>query len=419
MKTNIKLLALAASSVALIAATPAAAQMTAPFDPVNAIGSSGAAAAPWSAVRIGGPTGTPCNTGAPVQLSNAYSNGTLGGRHGGMSPDQPILAKNLSTAQFNNGVIVAPGGILMHPGPTGECSVARLTIPAGQGGVYRIVARYAGGYANGGVSNGDGVNGMVLHNGAQIGNVVDTRQGAGQIIQQRTLCPGDTVDFAVHMKTGMSYDSTLLSGTVSRIGDAQCGTVVTVPNDTLQGPSPCCAPWSELDILPSLRPVFTNAGSPYTMSYSTPAGISAQMSAYLNYIHAMDPSITTLTLTWQAIDVGTTPGMTGTTVGAPQTVTWTWTSTGVNVTGGGFWGSQQFQIGRWYRFMTTLSHNGTANSPFFGRDCLINSRAVNWGVAARMATPSTTNARGQVMRGQAVEFVEGRPIETGQIRIRD
>lgn len=444
MKTNTNLLAFAASTIALFVAAPAA-QAT-DFDPADAIGAGGAPTAPWSAVRISGGASARCRDQSTMaQLTNAYSNGSIAGRHGGLSPDQPIVAENLGAPFSANGITVPSGAVLMHPGPNNECSVLRLTIPTGDRGVYSINARYEGIDANAASNGGDWVTGMVLHNGVQIGSSVDTSQGPGSIyVQQRTLCPGDRIDFAIHMKNGMSFDSTRLTGLVRRVGNASLlacpprvaevgtavgvgtllggaeliGDPVTVPEDPMVGPSPCCAPWSELDIGPSLHPTFTDAASPYTMTYQTPSAISAQMSAYLNYIHAMDPSITTLTLTWQAVDVGTSPGMSGTTVGAAQTVTWTWTSGGVNVSGGGFWGSQPFQVGRWYRFMTTLSHNGTPNSPFFGPDCINNSKAFSWGVANRVATMSSTNARGQVVRSAAVQFTPGRPIETGQIRER-
>lgn len=197
--------------------------------------------------------------------------------------------------------------------------------------------------------------------------------------------------------------------------------IVDVPQDPQIGSSPCCAPWSELDIVPSLVPTFSNAGQPYTMQYQAQPATIAQMSAYLNYIHALDPSITTMTLTWQAIDVGTSPGMSGPAVGTPMTVTWTWTSGGVTVTPNNFQFSAPFQLSKWYRFMTTLSHNGTPNSPYFGPNCINNSKAVQWGVSAKIqngegdATLSTTDARGQISRAN-VNVIAGKPVLQGRDR---
>jgi hypothetical protein len=156
------------------------------------------------------------------------------------------------------------------------------------------------------------------------------------------------------------------------------------------------------------------------MQYQAQPTTILQMSAYLNYIHALDPSITTLSLTWQAVDVGTTPGMSGTAVGTPMTVTWTWTSTGVTVTPNNFQFSAPFQLSKWYRFMTTLSHNGTPNSPYFGQNCINNSRAVQWGVSAKIqngegsATLSTTDARGEVKQSAPMTLRGGKPAGQGR-----
>jgi hypothetical protein len=119
--------------------------------------------------------------------------------------------------------------------------------------------------------------------------------------------------------------------------------------------------------------------------------------------------------------------MSGTAVGGPQTLTWTWNSNGtVTQPSGSFWGSQQFQVGRWYRYWTKTSlggPNGPVKSPFLGPDCINNSKAFMWGMAAKMAgggnggtaTLSTTNARGQIVTARPVEVVAGRPLNQAAV----
>ena len=435
-------LALVASTI-LAVAQPVMAQTaspTGPWLPDQSLNSTAGFTPNWSGVRRTGPG---CNSGAVTPLAFPYVNPlapTVRGVNGQIATDQPLIARNFGTAPVSpDGVVIAPGALVMHPADEGQCSILRLTIPAGGGGTYAMSARFVGGYPlteNNGVSSGDGVRAMVLHNSVALGTVVETRNGAGTVQQQGLrLCPGDTLDFAVHMREAYSYDSTLLTGRVVRTGDnpVACpggggdGPIITHPTGSPTGLSGCCAPFSGLSILPSLQPMFPNgATGNYTMSYTAPAAMHAQMSAYLAYANSMDPSITTMTLSWQAANFGTgaTPAASGPAIGGAQTVTWSRNSTTGAITvapstGGSFWTGAPFPVGSWIGFVTTLTHNGTADSIHFPQNCRVQwnawraqAAALRVGAAGggNSVAFSTIGARGQVLEAPAVAVSAGQAV---------
>lgn len=422
-------------------AMPAAAQN---YDSGTAFGGSQTATtlnAQWSAVQLAGPG---CN-GTPVALTAQHSDGTIGGQRGTLTGNQPIVAHNFGAVYSGNGLDVMAGGTLLHPGPANECASLRFTTPA-PGGIYTVAAQFRSVDRGSRQGAGDGVKAMVLHKGTQIGAAVDTRlTDVGMVEKSLRLCPGDTVDFAVTMKGNMQFDSTGVNATLRRTGDVSrldClklgdpevitggghhvnphidppGEIIDLPNDTMLGRSPCCAPWSEADIYASLStPIGANSAAPYTLQYLNPAALQAQMSAYLNYVHAITPGITTMTMTWQAVDLGNGTNWTtsGTAVGGQQTVTWTWSPNGVTVSNGNFWSGTPFQPNEWYGFLTTLSHDGPRDSAFFGPDCLVNWRPFRVQVSqARMAAGGeqplmvqTIGARGRVIQSRANASSPGR-----------
>jgi hypothetical protein len=396
--------------------------------------------APWSAVQLAGPG---C-TGTPVALTTQWTDGTIGGQRGTLTGNQPIVGHNFGAVYSGNGLDVMAGGTLLHPGPSNECASLRFTTPA-PGGIYTVAAQFRSVDVHSRTGAGDGVKAMVLHKGVQIGAAVDTRASdVGKVEQSLRLCPGDTVDFAVTMKANMSNDSTGVNATLRRtdkVRPLDClkvgvpvltdhdvgnprnndlpGKVIDLPKDTMLGRSPCCAPWSEEDIYASLStPIGANSAAPYTLQYLNPTSLPDQMSAYLNYVHFMTPAITTITMTWQAVNLGSGTNYTtsGTAVGGPQTVTWTWTSSGINVSSGNFWSGTPFQPNIWYGFLTTLSHNGPRDSDFFGPKCLVNWRPFRVQVEqARMAAGAdqplmfqTIGANGRVVQSRAKASSPGR-----------
>lgn len=154
-------------------------------------------------------------------------------------------------------------------------------------------------------------------------------------------------------------------------------TIYFPPTDPQIGAGPCCGPFSEEKIPQLLTPTFPNGGAgDYTLAYTPSSTLDDQMKAYLNFVHAQDPSITTISINYSVASLGT--GASAATYGpfvtaAPnKTVTWTWNPGGVTSNASSFWSGTPFAIGTWYGVMTNLTHNGTVTSPFFNANCTQN-----------------------------------------------
>lgn len=413
----------------------------------------------WSQVTR---SGANCNSGAAAPLTNLYQNGSIRGRYGAQTGNQPVVARNLGGPFSNNGINVAPGGVILHPANNGDCAILRYTVPATGRGLYTINAAFSSADSNSMNGSGDGVNAMVLINGTILAGLIDVRRDTGRLSQRQVrLCPGDTVDFAVHMKTEMGFDSTNVSGDLQRTGDVspvQCVTRTTVGTGggiggtlltgaqslgdpiTMTGTperprTNCCAPWAGVDIIPALRPFFPgSAAGPYTLTFTPPASLNAQMSAYLLYLNSLNSGVTELTLTWQAADLGTgnSAATSGTTIGAPQTVTWSLNNGAVSMTGGGFWTGAPFPLTTWIGLQTTLSVNGgQAGAALLGPDCrthwdawraqpqqIVQGGGQGGNAGGRIVFESI-NSRGQVSRTRPIDVRPGVAIETGQLLIRN
>ena len=342
----------------------------------------------WKMFRM---MGVGCNTGIPAQLLTSYTSGMIDGGHDGLGGDDlPIVARNFdsSTVTIIGSILVPANAVLMHPGPNNECAVLRYTAPIA--GVYLVSAQYRGAYANNGVSSGDGVTGMVLKNGIQVGNTVNTATGVGSIEQQVTLCAGDKIDYAVHMKKNHRYDSTILAGQVAKIPGAPapaCGGI-TIPSSQNETVSPCCAPWAKSSILQAISMTGTtfgpNGGYHAVNSISTLALSSLQ--GYLNMI-ASSTGATQLQLKWEAADLGTASNANGT---GPLTTSGTWPQVAgtsaftvtIPMTGAATYSpsasaawpltaspNQPFKHLTWYVFKTTISHNGQNQSVYMTQNC--------------------------------------------------
>ena len=210
-------LAIAAALVS--AANPALAAQT--WSLANGVGGTATATtmvAPWSAVWR---SGANCNTGAPQPLTLQHTYGTaVGLLHAGLAVNQPHVGKTFGTSDFTHadGGVVPSGAINLHPGPGGECAIARFTVPASQpsGGAYTIATTFAGIYGNAQAGPGDGVRALVLVNGVPVGSpVMTSNPGGGAVNAAVTLNPLDTVDVAVGMNGNYQSDTTLVSVTIS------------------------------------------------------------------------------------------------------------------------------------------------------------------------------------------------------------
>jgi hypothetical protein len=131
---------------------------------------------------------------------------------------------------------------------------------------------------------------------------------------------------------------------------------------------PCCPPWNST----MLRNMLTYQGTgginaPYTLRFNPTSAFNGQMQAYINYLHAVNPAITSITITFRLLSDGTgaTFTGTGTLVGAPVPLTWTWNGTPPTAN---FFPPGVMNIGTWYRVDTTIALNN--NIHFFPDTCI-------------------------------------------------
>lgn len=126
--------------------------------------------------------------------------------------------------------------------------------------------------------------------------------------------------------------------------------------------NPCCPPWNVTSIKNQLhlnQPGLVPSNYSFTIVPSAP--YTGQMQAYLDFLHAMNPAITTLTMTWTITDQGNGPlpaPVTSTIMMGSATRTWVCSATGCPPPGL----NTNFLSGilmpnRWYRVTTRLSLN--------------------------------------------------------------
>lgn len=202
-----------------------------------------------------------------------------------------------------------------------------------------------------------------------------------------------------------------------------------VPTDTALGEGACCCPWWEGKIGDAMTPVFPNgASSPYTITIAPMTGLNDQMDAYLRYINAMDTTITQISISWTALDLGTaaTAASAGSPVAAAPTQSLSWTLASGSVTNNipSFWSGTPFNVGTWYGYITTMAHNGNQTTPFMKLECATNFKPFRWAGVFKLVngqnTPSgevqleTATAQGQVVTSQPIMLMKNRPI-----RMRD
>jgi hypothetical protein len=193
------------------------------------------------------------------------------------------------------------------------------------------------------------------------------------LIPAQALQPVNTISIDVYNSIGATGLQTDLKIT------RECDAVITIPEDPISGISPCCPPWAETSIAPSLKPIFSNAGANYSMLYQGGASLNNQMEAYINFLKATNPSITTLSVTWQVLNLGTgvNPASSGPPAAPSQTLVWT--AGGTNLpTGTGFWTGTPFAPNTWYGFKTTTTRDGPSDGPYFPKECSENSWVFNW-----------------------------------------
>jgi hypothetical protein len=137
----------------------------------------------------------------------------------------PVASHNTTGSTFAGGTVAVPAGAAtLHPGPGGELSVARYTVPAS--GSYSLAATFSGYDVVGTTTDVH-----ILHNGVSLfsdfvnGYGVAADKSFAQLI---SLNAGDTLDFAVGFGSNnwYAYDTTGLAATINPLND---GTAVPTP----------------------------------------------------------------------------------------------------------------------------------------------------------------------------------------------
>jgi len=140
----------------------------------------------------------------------------------------------------------------------------------------------------------------------------------------------------------------------------------------------CCPPWNEEIIKDNTRIVTSPYGginANYTVKFNATATLRNQMQAYLNYAHAMNPSINAIIIAFKMYKQGpdTCDGGYGPQVGNQNFVTWH-ANNSVGYQGGNFWTGYNLEVGIWYRLHTGIYLND--GNIFFDNDCANNDICV-------------------------------------------
>ncbi|MGH9427234.1 MAG: hypothetical protein ACRD2L_13130, partial [Terriglobia bacterium] len=152
-----------------------------------------------------------------------------------------------------------------------------------------------------------------------------------------------------------------------------CETSTPEPNPI----DPCCPPWNK-DLLKDML-FYQGQGSisaPYTLKFQPTTVFKNQMQAYINYLHALNPAMSAITIDWRLSDQGAnaTPNPPyGPQIGSTVWTTWNWNTTGIGApvfTNPGFFSGFPMQVGTWYMVHTGIYlENG---QKFFPDKCAVN-----------------------------------------------
>ena len=167
---------------------------------------------------------------------------------------------------------------------------------------------------------------------------------------------------------------------------------------------PCCPPWNREVMKGTL--FYQGSGSisaPYTLKFQPSAAFNAQMFAYINYLHSINPAISAITIAWRLHDQGS--GATpltyyGPQVGATAWVTWHHGGTAPVFTHPNFFTvpASHMQVNNWYQVASGIFLN--TETKFFPDRCADNNIYVRVQVL---------NAKGAV-GGPVLEFSDGKQV---------
>lgn len=200
-------------------------------------------------------------------------------------------------------------------------------------------------------------------NGAIVGQTNDVNLPAGDsetwttVTYSVPVTGGQTYSFVVDMDNQVNFDNAFVRYLTA------CEAV-----------DPCCPPWTT-SMLEQVM-YYQGTGSiaaPYMLKYQPNATFSAQMQAYINYLHSVNPAITQITINFRLHDGGgngTTPVM-GTQLGSQYWVTWT---AGGPAPGPQTFFPTQLNVNQWYVVHTGIYLEG--GQQFFGAECADNDIGV-------------------------------------------
>ncbi len=194
-----------------------------------------------------------------------------------------------------------------------------------------------------------------------------------------TVAAGQTYSFVVNLDNDLNFDE----GTVTYVDNCNPEIVTEGPGsgdlNVIPPPDPCCPPWSEQVLEQSLVYFSTGSiGSPYTLRWQPSASLNAQMQAYLNYLNAVNPAITNISIVFGLYPAGTgaAPGNAGPQVGGTageRFVIWTAGGNAPYVSPN-FFPNGSMNTGQWYTVGTGIYLNDGAI--FFPETCAENAISV-------------------------------------------
>jgi len=145
---------------------------------------------------------------------------------------------------------------------------------------------------------------------------------------------------------------------------------ILVPQQTT---TDCCPPWNEETIKQNMTIKQNPSGglnANYTVLFTPTQTLKNQMQSYLDYAHAMNPSINAIIINWRLGKVnGTTCEGLGTMVGGEKFTTWNANNNG-NINGTNFWSGYPMEVGIWYKLHTGIFLND--GQKFFDDNCANN-----------------------------------------------
>ncbi|WP_084419778.1 hypothetical protein [Henriciella litoralis] len=162
----------------------------------------------------------------------------------------------------------------------------------------------------------------------------------------------------------------------------------------------CCSPWTEDKLKSSLKYQGTgNITDAYTLHYSPDASINAQMEGYINYLHALDPGVTSITVKFKLYNKDQNPNAPGlgTQLGSEHSLTWTAGGSSAPSNGNGnFFSlpSQAMNINNWYRVQSSVSLNNGKEA--FGKECATSDFMMN--IEVKGSNMKSSNGGGATLK---------------------